>query len=66
MATKTNESTKEIVKKRFLIFRHYQMDVKEIIYPFQWWEKHEVMFSIIGFLACQIFRIIGSQINKLR
>jgi len=33
MATKTNEPTKEIVKKRFLIFRHYQMDVKEITYP---------------------------------
>jgi hypothetical protein len=31
MATRTNEPTKEIVKKSFLIFRHYQMDVKEVI-----------------------------------
>jgi hypothetical protein len=35
MATKTNEPIKEIVKKRFLIFMHYQMDVKEITYPLQ-------------------------------
>ncbi len=31
--------------------------------PFEWWGKHEAMFSIIGFLAHQIFRIIGSQIE---
>jgi hypothetical protein len=42
------------------------MDVKEITCPFRWWEKHEVMFSIIGFLAQQIFRIVGSQIDKLK
>jgi hypothetical protein len=56
MAIRTNEPTKEIVKKRFLIFRHYQMDVKEITYPLQWWEKHEVMFSIIKFFAHQNFQ----------
>ncbi len=35
MATKTNEPTKRDCQKRFLIFKHYQMDVKEITYPLQ-------------------------------
>ncbi len=33
-----------------LIFMHYQVDVKDIKCPFQWWEKHESMFPTIGFV----------------
>lgn len=29
---------------------------------FSWWGKHEAMFPTIGFLACQILEIVGSQI----
>jgi hypothetical protein len=39
------------VKKELLLFRHYQLDVEEIRCPLLWWEKHEAMFSTIGFLA---------------
>ncbi len=39
------------------------MDPKDIKCPLQWWEKHETMFPIIGFLACQILNIVGSQIE---
>jgi hypothetical protein len=39
------------------------MDTKDIKCPLQWWEKHESMFATIGFLACQIFIIIDSQIK---
>jgi hypothetical protein len=39
------------------------VDVKKIKCPLQWWEKHEIMFPIIGFLACQILRIVSSQIE---
>jgi hypothetical protein len=41
-----------------LIFRHYQVDSKEIKCPLQWWEKHEIMFPIVGFLAHQITGIV--------
>jgi hypothetical protein len=46
-----------------MIFRCYQVDPKDIKCPLQWWGKHETMFPTIGFLACQILGIIGSQIE---
>jgi hypothetical protein len=49
--TTTNEPTKELVKKELLIFKRYQMDVKDIKCPLQWWLKHEAMFPIVGLLA---------------
>jgi hypothetical protein len=39
------------------------MDVKEIKCHLQWWQKHESMFPTMGFLACQILGIVGSQIK---
>jgi len=33
----TNEPTKKLVKRELLVFRRYQMDVKDIKCPFQWW-----------------------------
>jgi len=33
---------------------------------FQWWDKHESMFSIISFLAYSILNIVGSQIEMER
>jgi hypothetical protein len=45
------------------MFRHYQVDVKDIKCPLQWWEKHESMFLTIGFHARQIFKIVESQIE---
>ncbi len=63
MITSTNEPTKKFVSKEVLIFRKFQMDTKDIKCPLQWWEKHESMFATIGFLACQIFIIIDSQIK---
>jgi hypothetical protein len=63
MVAWTNESTKKIVKRKFLILRHYQVNIKKITCIFRWWEKHEVMFPTIKFLAQQIWRIISSQIE---
>jgi hypothetical protein len=45
------------------IFRHYQVDVKNIKCPLQWWEKYENMFLTIGFYARQILKIVRSQIE---
>jgi hypothetical protein len=39
------------------------VDAKDIKSPFQWWEKHGSMFPTIGFFACQILNIVGSQIE---
>jgi hypothetical protein len=61
--TSTSEPSKELVTKELLIFKHYQVDPKNIKCPLQWWGKHEAMFLTFGFLACQILSIIGSQIE---
>jgi hypothetical protein len=53
MTTNTNEPTKEVVNLELLIFKRFQMNVKNIKCPFEWWEKHESMFPTIEFLACQ-------------
>jgi hypothetical protein len=63
MITNTNEPTTELVNRKLLIFRHYQMDVKGIKCPLQWWEKHESMSPIVGFCARQILGIVRSQIE---
>jgi hypothetical protein len=47
----TNELVKKFVKRELLIFRRYQLDVKDIKCPLPWWQKHEAMFPTVGFLA---------------
>ncbi len=63
MTTNTNEPTKEVVNLELLILQRFQMDAKNIKCPSEWWENHESMFLTIGFLACQILKIVGSQIE---
>jgi hypothetical protein len=62
----TSEPSKELITRELLIFKHYQVDPKDIKCPLQWWAKHEAMFAIVGFLACQILGIVGSQIETKR
>jgi len=61
--TSTSGPSKELVTKQLLIFIRYQVYPKDIKCPLQWWGKHEAMFPIVGFLACQILGIVGSQIK---
>jgi hypothetical protein len=56
-----NELTKEVVNKELLMFRRFQVDVKDIKCPLEWWVKHGSLFPIVSFVAHQIFGIIGSQ-----
>jgi hypothetical protein len=63
LITSTSEPTTELVNKKLLIFKHYQMDDKDIKCPLQWWEKHESMFPIVGFYARQSLGIVGFQIE---
>jgi hypothetical protein len=61
-----SEPVEKLVKKELLIFRRYQLDVKDIKCPLQWWQKHEAMFPTIGFLARQTLGIVGFQIETER
>jgi hypothetical protein len=67
MIPSISEPTPELVNIEHLIFRHYQVDVKDIKCRLQWWEKHDNMFFTVGFCVRQILGIVGSQIetNKL-
>jgi hypothetical protein len=51
MSTRTNEITKEVVNKELLMFKRFQVDVKDIKCPLEWWAKHESLFPTVAFLA---------------
>jgi hypothetical protein len=55
--TNTNELIEKLNYMK-LIFKQYQMDVKDIKCPFQWWYKYELMFPIVGFLVHQMLGIV--------
>jgi hypothetical protein len=66
MTSNTSEPATELVNIEVLIFRHYQVDVKDMKCPLHWWEKHESMFPTFGFCAKQILGIVESQIEIKR
>jgi len=66
MTTNTSEPTMELINREFFIFKHYQVDVKNMKCLSQWWEKHESMFLIVGFCVKQILGIVRSQIEMER
>jgi hypothetical protein len=47
----TNELAEKLVKMELLVFKRYQLNVKNIKCFFQWWQKYEAMFPIVGFLG---------------
>ncbi len=51
MTTNTSEPMVELVNKKLLIIRRFQLDPKEIKCLLQWWQKRESMFPTIGFLV---------------
>jgi len=63
MTTSTSDPTTKLINKKLLIFKRYQVDVKDIKCPLQWWEKYESMFPTFGFYVRQIFKIVGFQIE---
>jgi hypothetical protein len=60
--TNTSELATKLNNRELFIFMHYQMDVKDIKCPLQWWDKHESVF-LVGFCVKQILRIIEFQIE---
>jgi hypothetical protein len=59
----TSEPTKEVVNKELLMFKRFQVDVKDIECPLEWWAKQDSLFPTVAFLAYQILGIVGSQIE---
>jgi hypothetical protein len=51
MTTNTSELVVELVNKKLLIFKRFQVNPKEIKCLLQWWQKHESMFPIVSFFA---------------
>jgi hypothetical protein len=49
----TNELMKKLVGRELLVFKKYQVHIKNIKCPLQWWEKHKSIFSTIGFWPAQ-------------
>jgi hypothetical protein len=49
---------KKLVNLKKIIWKWYQIDVKDIKCPLSWWVNHESLFLTIGFkIACQILSI---------
>ncbi len=40
-----SELAEKLVKKKLLVFKRYQLNVKDIKCPLQWWQKHEAMLD---------------------
>jgi hypothetical protein len=51
MIVSTCELVTKLVNRNLLIFKRFQVNFKEIKCPLQWWQKHEYMLPIIGFLV---------------
>ncbi len=63
MITNTIELVMELINKKLLIFKHYQVDVKDFKCPLQWWKNHENMFHTISFYVKQNFSYSQIQIE---
>jgi hypothetical protein len=62
MSIGTSEPTKKVVNKELPMFKRFQVDVKDIKCPLEWWAKHESLFPTMAFLAHHILGIVGYQI----
>ncbi len=63
MSASINEPTKDMVNKELMMFKRFQVDVKDIKCPLEWWAKHKSFFSIVAIVARQILGIIGFQVE---
>ncbi len=59
MITNTSELIMELINKKFLIFKHYQVDVKDFKFPLQW-----ICFTQLVYMLNKILVIIGSKLRQ--
>jgi len=50
MIASISEPTIQLVNKKLLIFKHYQVNVKDIKCPLQWWENMKTCFLQLVFV----------------
>ncbi len=58
-----NEPMRECVNQELLLFRRFQVDVKETNCLLQWWNKHETMFPTMGLVTRLTLGITGFHIE---
>jgi hypothetical protein len=51
------------VKINPYLFCHLHVHLKECKLPLTWWKAHEAQFPNVAFVACQMFGILGLQIE---
>ncbi len=51
MTSNYSELMRELINRELLFFKSYHVDIKEAKCAFQWWEKHESLFTTIEFLG---------------
>jgi hypothetical protein len=58
MFARTSELAKEVVNKELLMFRRFQVDVKDIKCPLEWWLKHKSLFQLWHFLLVRFLALL--------
>jgi hypothetical protein len=58
MSTGTNEPTKEVVNKKLLMLRRFQVNIKDIKCPLEWWAKHKLYFQLWHFLLVKFLALL--------
>jgi hypothetical protein len=66
MSIGTNKPTKDVVNKELLMFRKFQVNVKDIECPLKWWARHEYLIPIVAFPTHHILGMVDSQIKIKR
>jgi hypothetical protein len=59
MCVGIGEPTKEVLNKELLMFIKFQLNVKEIKCPLEWWAKNKSLFLTVTFLGFQILGIVA-------
>ncbi len=65
MNVNTSEPTTELVKRDQLISRRYQVDVKKIMCPLQWWE-HDNPCSLLWVFLLTKYKALWDHTYKLK
>jgi hypothetical protein len=63
MIVNTNELAMELVNKKLLIFKCYQVDVENIKSPLQWWEKMRTCLQLV-FVLEFVFKWLDPKLKQ--
>jgi hypothetical protein len=61
----TKKASEGLLKYELFLFCQIVISKEDLQSPLVWWKTHESQFPNVGFLARQIFGILGSQIERM-